>query len=114
MTDSRIPAHLEVSGLIRAVETAGGFATVLAKGERDAGTLLVVCCGRDRLAAAYERLPQPDGRRTWVLSRKQDLDNPHEFAEYCDRRRAQDRDLWIVELDVPNGERFIESMGTVN
>jgi hypothetical protein len=114
MTDSRIPAHLEVTGLIRAVETAGGFATVLAKGERDAGTLLVVCCGRDRLAAAYERMPQPDGGRAWVLARQQDADNPFEFTEYCDRRKRQDGDLWIVELDVPNGERFIESMGTVN
>jgi hypothetical protein len=114
MADSRIPAHLEVTGLIRAVETAGGFATVLAKGERDAGTLLVVCCGRDRLAAAYERMPQPDGRRAWTLSKQQDSDNPHEFTEYCDRRKAQDSDLWIVELDVPNGERFIESMGTAN
>ena len=112
--EGRLPAHLEVTGLIRAVETAGGFATVLAKGERDAGTLLVVCCGRDRLAAAYERLPQPDGQRVWSLSRKQDSDNPSEFIEYCDRRKSQDRDLWIVELDVPNGERFIESMGTVN
>jgi hypothetical protein len=114
MTDSRIPAHLEVTGLIRAVETAGGFATVLAKGERDAGTLLVVCCGRDRVAAAYERLPQPDGRRRWTLSKAQDPANPREFTEYCDRRKRQDSDLWIVELDVPNGERFIESMGTVN
>ena len=42
---TRLPAHLEVAGLIRAVEAAGGFATVIAKGERDAGTLLVVCCG---------------------------------------------------------------------
>ena len=114
MADSRIPAHLEVTGLIRAVETAGGFATVLAKGDRDAGTLLVVCCGRDRLAAAYERMPQPDGRRKWTLSKTQDSDNPYEFTEYCDRRKNQDRDLWIVELDVPNGERFIESMGTAN
>ena len=114
MADSRIPAHLEVTGLIRAVETAGGFATVLAKGERDAGTLLVVCCGRDRLAAAYERMPQSDGRRAWILSKQQDPDNPYEFTEYCNRRKSQDSDLWIVELDVPNGERFIESMGTAN
>jgi len=42
--DARLPAHLEVSGLLRAVEAAGGFATVLARGERDAGTILVVCC----------------------------------------------------------------------
>jgi hypothetical protein len=52
-------------------------------------------------------MPQPDGTRAWTLSRKQDMENPQEFWAYCDRRRRQDDDLWIVELDVPNGERFI-------
>ena len=37
--DARLPAHLEVSGLLRAVEGAGGFAMVLHKGEREAGTI---------------------------------------------------------------------------
>ena len=117
MADSpepRVPAHLEVSGLIRAVEAEGGFATVIAKGERDAGTLLVVCCGKDRLAAAYERMPQPDGRRAWVVSRQQDTENPQEFWDYCDRRKNQDSDLWIVELNVPDAERFIALPGTAN
>ena len=45
--EARLPAHVEVAGLIRAVESAGGFATVIAKGERDAGTLLVICCEND-------------------------------------------------------------------
>ena len=49
--DGRIPAHLEVAGLIRAVEAAGGFGTVIAKGERDAGTLLVICCESGASAA---------------------------------------------------------------
>jgi hypothetical protein len=115
MTDSsepRIPAHLEVSGLIRAVAAEGGFATVIAKGERDAGTLLVVCCGKDRACAAYERMPQPGGGRAWALSRAQDTENPQEFWNYCDRRKNQDSDLWIVELDIPNAERFIDLIGT--
>ena len=110
--EERIPVHIEVAGLIRAVEAAGGFATVIAKGERDAGTLLVVCCSKGRLAAAYERMPQPHGRRAWTLSRQQEADNPKEFWEYCDRRGSQDGDLWIVELDVPDGERFIDLPGT--
>jgi hypothetical protein len=110
--EPRIPAHLEVAGLIRAVEAGGGFATVMAKGERDAGTLLVVCCASGRRAAAYERMPQPDGSRAWTLSREQDAENEQEFWDYCDRRKAQDRDLWIVELDVPEGERFIDMPGT--
>ena len=112
MADSRLPAHLEVTGLIRAVAAEGGFATVIAKGERDAGTLLVVCCGKDRACAAYERMPQPDGSRTWILSRAQDAEKPEEFWDYCDRRKDQDGDLWIVELDIPNAERFIDLVGT--
>jgi hypothetical protein len=111
---SRVPAHLEVSGLIRAVQSAGGFATVIARGERDAGTLLVVCCEGGREAAAYERMPQPDGTRVWTLSRRQVAENPQEFWDYCRRRKLQDDDLWIVELDVPDAARFIDSSGTAH
>ena len=109
MVDDRIPAHLEVTGLIRAVEGAGGFGTVLSKGERTAGTLMVICCNRATPARAYERMPQLDGTRKWVLSKEQDPENPHEFAEWYRRRGAQDDDLWIVELDIANAERFVDA-----
>ena len=112
--ETRVPAHLEVAGLLRAVESAGGFATVIAKGERDAGTLLVTCCESGKNCRAYERMPRPDGTRGWTLTKAQDLENPFEFSEYLDRRRRQDRDLWIVELDIPDAERFIDSTGTLN
>ena len=112
--EARLPAHLEVTGLLRAVEAAGGFATVIAKGERDAGTLLVTCCEGGKNGRAYERLPRPDGTRGWTLAKTQDSANPQEFAEYLERRKRQDRDLWIVELDIPGAERFIDSTGTLN
>ena len=107
MADARIPAHLEVSGLLRAVEGAGGFATVLAKGERDSGTMLVICCDRGGPARAYERMPQRDGTRAWTLARSQDPADPLAFSEFWQRRRKQDDDLWIVELDVAGAERFL-------
>ncbi|HTN14987.1 MAG TPA: DUF1491 family protein [Sphingomonadaceae bacterium] len=105
--DDRIPAHLEISGLIRAVGAAGGFATVVAKGERDAGTILVICCESGANGRIYERMPQLDGSRQWTLTKKQDPENPGDFSDYYQRRKRQDDDLWIVELDVANGERFI-------
>ncbi len=111
--EQRLPAHVEVGGLIRAVEAAGGFATVIAKGERDAGTLMVLCCENGTKLRAYERMPQADGTRKWELSREQDPENPMEFTEYCERRKHQDSDLWIVELDIANGERFILEPGTI-
>jgi len=106
--DDRLPAHLEISGLIRAVDAAGGFATVLATGERDAGTILLVCCENGARYRIYERMPQLDGSRRWTLTREQDTENPNEFQEYLDRRSRSDDDLWILELDIADAERFID------
>ena len=99
--------------MIRAVEAAGGFATVIAKGERDAGTLLIICCQNDTNVRLYERMPQVDGTRTWTLVRGQDVENRTDFADYWQRRRRQDEDLWVIELDVANAERFIGLPGTL-
>ena len=103
----RLPAHVEVAALLRAVSAAGGFATVLHKGERDAGSLLVVCCENGGNARLYERMPSLDGTREWTLAKAQGADKPHELNEYLDRRSRQDPDLWMIELDIANGERFI-------
>ena len=108
----RLPAHLEVSGLMRRVATAGGFAAVIARGERDAGTILLVLRDSHTNPRLFERMPQPDGTRAWTLNRTQDSEKKQEFEDYLTRRSQQDNDLWIVELDVPNPERFIGDSAT--
>jgi len=105
--DVRLPAHLEVAALIRQVEAEGGFATVIRKGEREAGTILVVLAENGGNLRAYERMPQADGTRTWHCSLKQGAEDPSEFYAYLERRRSQDPDLWVLELDIRYGERFI-------
>lgn len=105
--DARLPAHLEVAGLIRSVQAAGGFAAVLGKGEREAGTILVVTMQNGGNSRVFERMPQLDGTRKWSCSKQQDAENPQEFSEYLERRKNQDPDVWIVELDIPQAERFI-------
>ena len=103
----RIPAHLEVSSLIRLAEANGGSAMVLAKGERDAGTVAIVTLCRGQDARLFERMPQLDGSRMFVQTLEQDPDKPMEFSEFLERRRAQDPDIWIVEVDIAHAERFI-------
>lgn len=107
-----MPAHLEVSGLLRAVEAAGGFATVLQKGERDAGVILVLTTWRGQNTRLWERMPQLDGVRRFSVVRTQDSDNERKFGEYLARRRRQDPDSWLIELDIDSPERFIDSTGT--
>lgn len=103
----RLPAHLEVSSLIRLVESQGGSAMVLAKGERDGGTVLIVTMFRGEDACVFERMPQLDGTRPFIESKSQDIEKPNEFSEYLARRRKQDPDIWIIEVDIADAERFI-------
>lgn len=105
--EARLPAHVEVSALLRQVQAAGGFGAVLAKGEREAGTLIVVVMAGGSGSRAYERMPRADGSRGWTLAKSDSPDEPGAFAAWLDRRREQDPDVWIIELDIPQGERFI-------
>lgn len=105
--DARLPAHLEVSGMIRRIESEGGFGMVIRKGERDAGTLLIVLQDKGENPRLYERMPDLDGTRKWHCSKVQDAENKQDFQDYLDRRLRQDPDSWLIELDIPNGERFI-------
>ncbi len=103
----RLPAHLEIASLIRLAESNGGSAMVLSKGERDAGTILVVTMFRGENARLFERMPQMDGSRSFVLTKEQDTENQSDFFEYISRRGAQDPDIWVIEVDIDNPERFI-------
>lgn len=111
MSDARLPAHLEVAGLIRATEAAGGFATVIAKGERDAGVILILTTERGGNARLWERMPRLDGRRIFEVVREQDADNKEDFENYLTRRKGRDSDIWLVELDVADPERLIAEFG---
>jgi hypothetical protein len=107
MEDARLPAHLEVAAILRLAESQGGFATVLARGERDAGTILLVTLCRGEGAVLHERMPQRDGSRKFLAAKRQNPENPSEFVEYCDRRRRQDGDIWLIEVDIADPERFV-------
>lgn len=111
MDEARLPARIEVAGLIRVTQAAGGFAAVLRKGEADGGTILVVIVDNQGLGVLHERMPQLDGSRKWARTKVQDIDNKMEFWDYLDRRGAQDPDVWIVELTIADGERLILNGG---
>ena len=107
MSEARLPAHVEVSALIRQTQALGGFAAVLKKGEVEAGTILIIFTENGANTRVFERMPQLDGTRKWHCAKEEDIENKHEFSEYIARRQHQDGDLWIIELDIVNGERLI-------
>lgn len=106
----RLPTHLEASAIIRLAEARGGFATVLVKGERDAGTILLVTLYQGHGAVLYERMPQLDGSRTFVAIREQSSEYIQEFSDYLIRRQRQDQDMWVIEVDIADAPRFVAAL----
>jgi hypothetical protein len=101
----RLTAEFLAKALIRRVHDAGGSAAVLARGDRMGGTILVLALDRGQSPAFWERGLGPDG--TTMLIRTGPLDAESQaITDYWERRRRNDPDLWVIELDIPSAERF--------
>lgn len=96
----------------------GGNAVVVARGDAGAGTILIDARDRTAVLPLMEAEPQfDDGPARWVAVGPVPEADPDGLrgplwtdsarADYLDRRRQRDPDLWIVELDIPEPERFI-------
>lgn len=97
---------MTVDALIRRVQTAGGFAVVLARGDEMAGAILLVCRDRGDAGQLLERTVDLDGSYRWTPCGPQDVESGASREGYIQRRRDSDPDLWLIELDIADAERF--------
>lgn len=103
---ARLASKLVVSALTRRVNAAGGSAMVLARGEAEAGAILVLALDRGGNPRFFERGLGPEGLPALVRSGPADPEDAEAVAGYWQRRRSRDPDLWVVELDIADAERF--------
>jgi hypothetical protein len=102
----RLAARIEVSALIRRVEGEGGTAAVLARGDGDAGAILLQLAEKGRFRGLYGRSVTASGAYRWQPVGPGISEDTQTVDAYIQRRRATDGDLWVVELDVADAERF--------
>ncbi|MGN6817936.1 MAG: DUF1491 family protein [Sphingomonas sp.] len=101
---ARLATGALVNALVRRAGSAGGFATVLAKGDATAGAVLIVAQDRGENPRLLERGIGPTGD-VELIAVGPDGD-AQAIADYWSRRRRNDPDLWVVELDIAQAERF--------
>ena len=107
MTAGRLPASVEATGLIRRVQAQGDFAALLAKGDADRGALLLVVGSRGRHVACLERMLSADGYYRWQKVGPAESASSREVGDFLVKRQRVDADIWLIELDVAQPERFI-------
>ena len=108
--EARLQSSILVSALLRRADAEGGFAAVLARGDSNAGSVLVILAEKGRRLRIMERAMQGDGRYIWQDVGAQALANTEETEKFLARRRNFDPDIWLIELDVPSAERFAAEM----
>jgi len=103
----RLPARTLIGALVRLASSVGDSATVVRRGDETAGQIMLVARRRDGSTRAFARTLQPGGLYAWSVAVEAGQDESGRLAEYLDRQARYDPDLWVVELDTDNPERFV-------
>jgi hypothetical protein len=97
----RLPTEILVSALLRRANDTGGMAMVLAKGDPQAGAILLILNEKGSFTGCMEPGRDVAGRMILLLTGPAESAMPRDVTEYWQRRRARDPDLWVIDLDVP-------------
>ena len=105
---AELRTEIWVQALIRRAEIVGAFAAVVRKGDGDGGAVLVKVSTLDGRARLYAPARDGAGERIWLDLSSGPLGAAEPaIDEYAAKRAAQDRDLWIVEIEDRAGRTFL-------
>lgn len=103
----RLAAHVEAAGLMRQAEGEGGFATILKRGDPERGSLVLVIARRGVHHGCLERALSAEGRYCWQKVGPAAGADGAAIADWTRKRARFDEDIWLIELDIAEPERFI-------
>ena len=97
-----------VSSLVRRANLAGDIATIVKKGDETAGQVLLVARRRSGELQVFTRTMNSRGSYSWTVALQTNQEELGKINEYLERQTRYDPDLWIIELDTENPERFVD------
>jgi hypothetical protein len=83
------------------------------RGDRERGALLLIVTSRGHHVACIERILGVDGSYRWQQVGPPESASSAEMADFLARRARFDEDLWAIELDIADPERFIAETTSV-
>lgn len=106
MPADRLTSAMLVGALMRRVAAAGGFGTVLVKGDETSGVILVQAVEKGQDQGLFERVSDFAGGYQFARCGPAPEQGADAMVQYIARRRRADPDLWVIELDIADAERF--------
>ena len=106
--EARLKSGIWVKALIRRCDLAAIGVAVVARGDADAGAILLRLNGRDGGCTVLAQTRRPDGTPVWMRATGADPVTETDADTYVARQRGRDPDLWVVEIDSAAVEALID------
>ncbi|HVH78104.1 MAG TPA: DUF1491 family protein [Stellaceae bacterium] len=106
--EARLKTSIQVKALIRRCDLAAIGAVVTARGDPDAGTILIKLYGREAGAAVLAQARRPDGTLGWLRATGEAPVAESDADAYIARQRQRDPDLWVVEIETSEAATVLD------
>lgn len=99
-----LPTEFWVSATLRRLQGENRPGYLLRRGDPDRGAVLVQLDGRAAGTRLLTQVRDLDGHLVWMLAADGQPLDPESLLSYVDRAVSRDPDLWVIEIETPNGE----------
>jgi hypothetical protein len=103
MTDDRLPTELWLKAHLRRCSAEGVPAVVARRGEKTGGMVLLKLNQRERGVRLLGQTRDLEGRLAWLPALGGELVPEAEADAYIERAVRRDPDIWVVEIEHPDG-----------
>ena len=107
--EARLKSGIWVKALIRRCDLAAIAVAVAARGDSDAGAILLKLNERERGCTVLAQARRPDGAAVWMRATGAKPVAEADADAYIARQRARDPDLWVIEIDGAAAEALIDA-----
>ncbi len=106
--EARLKTGLWVKALIRRCDLNAIGVAVAARGDADAGAVLLKLLQRDNFCRVLAQARRPDGSLVWMCATGAAPVAEADADAYIARQRGRDPDLWVIEIETAAAETVLD------